>query len=393
MKKNLLEYVLGSLEVVQERKDSKGEKELDVKVMFQQADIVNQNNRRYRKELLQREISKIQTEIDSGKKTVWGHAFHPADGLGKAQDISHKWEKIWMEENGTCFGKITILSTEAGKNVQVLVKAGKLGISSRGFGSTTEKEKVIDGKKVKFLEVNDDYQMKTPGDFVVAPSVVGAGNVSEELIELESKLNGTETPKDKKREGNVKNKKKGFSLERLEEIMLDFFQRDDDFRGSFDDWKKKFALPIYAKNMVEEGLCSSVEEGLKMINAGVEKKEPRQKVMPKDVLWEARIAGKDPFKLAEEINANIDREIEEAKSDLTLEQRVEILSEAHNAGIDIHNPEQRAKVLESARKQKGKITIQVKPVSEAEKRGLLGGERIIAGYGTSLIEPKKNKGE
>lgn len=114
MKKHLLEFALGSLEVIEERKDSKGEKELDVKVMFQHADIVNGNNRRYGKGILEREIKRVQAEIDSGKKTVWGHAFHPQDGVGKAKDISHKWEKIWMEDDGRCFGKITILPTEAG---------------------------------------------------------------------------------------------------------------------------------------------------------------------------------------------------------------------------------------------------------------------------------------
>lgn len=391
MKKNLLEYAIGSLEVVEERKDSKGEKELDVKVMFQQADIINGNGRRYKKGLLEREIKKIQTQIDRGT-TVWGHAFHPSDGVGRPQDISHKWKKIWMEDDGTCFGKITVLPTEAGKNVGILIKKGKLGISSRGFGTTTEKEEVIDGKRVKFLDVNNDYQMKTPGDFVVSPSVAGAGNVNEELLLLESKLNGAEIPEDKKREDTVKKTKKGYSLERLEEIMLTFYQQDKDFRGSFDQWKEEYALPIYAKAMVEEGICESVEEGLKMINAGVEKKEPRRKITPKDVLFEAQIAGISAIELAKKINMNIAREAEEAKDDLTIEERVRILNEAHIAGVDTRNSEERKRVLETARKQKGKITIEKpEPLTEAEKRGRLGAERRLAGYGNSLIESKKNK--
>ena len=393
MKKNLLEFALGSLEIIEERKNDKGDKELAVNVLFQHGGIINSNGRLYRKELLQREIDKLQVEIDSGKNTVWGHAFHPQDGLGKAQDISHRWNKVWMENDGKCYGEITILPTEAGKNVQTLVRAGKLGLSSRGFGSTTEREDIIDGQKVKYLEINDDYSMKSPGDFVVAPSVIGAGNLNEEIVDLESQLNGALIPEDKKKEENVKNKKKGYSLERLEEIMLDFFKRDKDFRGSFAQWKEKYALPIYAREMKKQGICETVEEGLKMINAGVEKKEPRKKVLPKDVFIEAKIGGMSAIKMAEKINKNIDKEIEQAKNSLTIEQRVKILAEADNAGINIHDSEERKRVLETAKKQQGKVTVEKpKPISEAKRKELLMREKITAGYRNSLFEPEKNKG-
>lgn len=335
---------------------------------------------------MEREIKKIQDQIDSGT-TIWGNSFHPQDGLGKAQDISHKWKKVWLENDGTAKGILTIVPTEAGKNVSVLIKAGKLGISSRGFGSTTEKEKIIDGQKVKYLEIGDDYQMKTPGDFVVAPSVIGAGNLTEEISELEVRLNGAETSKDKEREGDLKNKKKGFSLESLDRIMLDFFQKDKDFRGSFEDWQNKYALPIYARAMVEEGLASNTEEALKMINAGVEQREPREKISPRDVFIEAQIAGISAVEMAEKINKNID---EEAKSILTVERKVKILREAKSAGIDIHNPEERKRVLEMARKQQIKVVIEkLKPLTEGEKKGLLARERMTAGYRNSLFEPEK----
>jgi len=381
MKKNLLEFALGRLEIIQERSDSKGEKELLVKVKWQEADIVNENNRRYGKGLLEREIKRVQAEIDSGKKTIWGHSLHPPDGLGKAEDISHKWEKIWMENDGTCYGEITLLSTEAGKNIQTLVKAGKLGLSSRGFGSFTEKEEMINGKMTKFKDINDDYKMETPGDFVVAPSVIGAGNLTEEIIDLESQLNGALIPK---------NKKKGFSLERLEEIMLSFFQRDKNFRGSFNDWKEKYSLPIYAKNMVEQGLFETTEEALRAINEGVEKREPRKKVLPKDFIFEAQIAGANPVEMAKRINAGIDKEIAEAKIDLTVEERVRALDEAHMAGIDIHNSEVRKKILLAAKKQKGGTIERPESLTESEKKILLAGEKRTAGIGSILcIEPKK----
>jgi len=71
------------------------------------------------------------------------------------------------------------------------LRGGKVGLSSRGFGTATQKEEDIDGKKVKFLDVNDDYGMVVPGDWVTSPSVrgAGAGGQAEAIMEIESELN------------------------------------------------------------------------------------------------------------------------------------------------------------------------------------------------------------
>jgi hypothetical protein len=98
---------------------------------------------------------------------------------------------------------LTLVDTTSGRDIKALIKSGKIGLSSRGFGNTVEKEKTIDGKTVKYLEVADDYKMETPGDFVVSPSVSGAGNVKEGLMILEEKLN-----KDEDQEPEIKPKKK-----------------------------------------------------------------------------------------------------------------------------------------------------------------------------------------
>jgi len=179
------------LEILEERvvDEKKDDRELDIKALWQHAGVININNRRYRKELLEREIGKTMNLIQTGE-SVWGLGFHPGDGLGKPQDISHVWTRVWMNPDGICKGTLTVLPTTLGKEIQVIMKSGRrIGLSSRGFGTTTEKEEMIDGKKTKFLDVNDDYDMKTPGDFVIAPSVLGAGNITEETYKLESKLN------------------------------------------------------------------------------------------------------------------------------------------------------------------------------------------------------------
>lgn len=186
-----LEYVLEDIEVLDERiiDEKSGDKEVDVKAKFQHAGIVNINTRRYRRELLEREIAKTMKLIEANEP-VYGLGYHPADGLGKPSDISHTWTKVWMNPDGVCEGELTILPTPLGKTIQTVIKGGrKLGISSRGFGTVTEKKEVINGEKVTFLDVNDDYDMKTPGDFVIAPAVPGAGNITKEMVILESKLN------------------------------------------------------------------------------------------------------------------------------------------------------------------------------------------------------------
>ncbi len=359
-------FEAGKIKILFEGKTEDGH--MNVLVPWIQAEEENLNKRIYPMALLQRETARVQKAVESG--TFIGTGDHPAGGMTDIATASHIVKKIWLDEDGKGQAEIRILPTTRGKNIMALIKGGgSLGISARGFGTIDEKTR----------RVQDDYKLQGI-DIVTNPSfkdaTFSAANVFES-VDFEPKK-------------AEKTNKEGYSLERLDEIMSDFFQRDNDFRGSFDDWKNQHALPIYAKNMVEQGICSSVEEALKMINAGVEKKEPRSKVLPKDVLWEARIAGKDPFKLAEEINANIAREVEEMKNDLTAEQRVKILSEAHNAGIDIHSTEERAKILETAKKQQGKITIKkVKPISEAKKKELLMREKTTAGFRNSLFEPEK----
>jgi len=210
----LLESFIVDATIVEERvvNEAKGDIELDVKTMWQRSGVKedgrlakNANNRYYPEALLKREIDKINERIKTGN-TVWGHPFHPKDGQGKSDDISHLWTKVWMNDSGICEGNLTILPTTSGKNIQTLVKAGKLGLSSRGFGTVTQKEEKVDDGTEKYLEVNDDFKLTTPGDWVPAPSVVGAGNLSEQISILESELNeGLDLINDKK-ENSKENK-------------------------------------------------------------------------------------------------------------------------------------------------------------------------------------------
>jgi len=213
----LFESLIAEVEILDEKIVNKitGDAELYIKVKkWQESDIINKNGRLYPEALLQREIDIMMERIEKGE-AIYGHPFHPRDGQGKTDEVSHKWTKVWMNEDGTCGGLITVLPTTTGKNIQVLLKSGPVGLSSRGFGTATEKEKVIDGVKTKYLRINDDYGMVVPGDWVTSPSVRGAKGQAEAIMEIESELN--------KGLDLIKNNDKGVTMKiTIEELRKDY---------------------------------------------------------------------------------------------------------------------------------------------------------------------------
>lgn len=156
-----------------EEKSRNENEPVKAEITFQVADVINANNRRYSRSVLEKAINKVNEKISSGQ-TVWGCGFHPSDGEGRVSDVSHKIERLWMEKSGTCKGLISILPTSVGKDAEVLARTGKVGISSRGSGTTTKKVEKVDDKEIAFEEVNEDFDLMSI-DFVLNPSVMGAG--------------------------------------------------------------------------------------------------------------------------------------------------------------------------------------------------------------------------
>lgn len=148
------------------------EKTMRVQMKWQHGNIINRNGRRYRSELLKREIDRIQEQVVSGE--IYGASYHPVGGDAEINDVSHIWNKVWIDEDGQCYGEATVLPTRTGKDAMVLIKHGRVGVSSRGAGTVTKKIDVVDGKKQAFDEVNDDFRLLSPGDFVLSPSVPDA---------------------------------------------------------------------------------------------------------------------------------------------------------------------------------------------------------------------------
>ncbi len=84
----------------------------------------------------------------------------------------------WQGDN--VMGKIKVLDTPSGQILKSLVKSGvKLGISSRGLGSTRREG----GKTI----VEDDFQLIC-FDFVQEPSTPGAFMMSEGKVRKEEEI-------------------------------------------------------------------------------------------------------------------------------------------------------------------------------------------------------------
>ena len=98
--------------------------------------IKNANGRIYEEKLLKRETDKFMDE-KIGNKVGWGELGHPEHSdinLSNAAIITESLE--WRGKD--LYGKAKVLDTPAGQTVKALMKAGKLGISSRGLGTVRE---------------------------------------------------------------------------------------------------------------------------------------------------------------------------------------------------------------------------------------------------------------
>jgi len=348
MKKNLIELLM-----------TEGQKkDTGVTVIWQKADTINNNGRLYPRNILEKEIKRINSKISSGE-TVYGQAFHPEDGFGRADKLTHEWKKVWMEPDGTCKGVISLLDTDVGKDIKAILSNGrKLGISSRGLGSTVEKE--IDGKKVKLI--GDDFKLLSPGDWVVAPSVSGAGNVEESLMLLEEKMN--ENNEDKEPENAEL-----FTEEELIEALKSQYEKEvakNSFFGSWEEWRLKNENYIRQelgfelnKELAEKekiyrlyteaklaGWNGTLEEfkqefsqkyGQKAVQKLEEKAEKKQKrtrpYQPRDLYLEAMIAGIPADEMARRLNEKEGLVVEEKKEQKPVREKINNLRKKYKPSI------------------------------------------------------------
>lgn len=145
--------------------------------ILQKADTLNQNGRIYPLKLLEREVRNYQKFIAENR--ALGELDHPDSSVVNLKNVSHLIKEAHMEGD-VVYGTAEILDTPSGKILQSLVESGvKLGISSRGVGSTK--------KQGDYHIVQDDFQLIC-WDYVSEPSTPGAFMIPEGKRINESEL-------------------------------------------------------------------------------------------------------------------------------------------------------------------------------------------------------------
>jgi len=147
----------------EERSLNASGQELILAGRLQKADTKNGNGRIYPKKILQREVENYRKLVS--EKRALGELDHPDSSVIELKNASHLVSFIEMK-NDEVIGKLRILDTPSGKIAKDLIRGGvKLGVSSRGLGSTKEQG----GETV----VQDDFQLIC-FDLVSEPSTTGA---------------------------------------------------------------------------------------------------------------------------------------------------------------------------------------------------------------------------
>jgi hypothetical protein len=154
----LEEFMPVRLELIEGRADGK----LVMRGEFARAGVATENKRLYTAPLWERELRRLDRALT--ERRVFGELDHPSDGRTQLQRVSHIVTGLRLE-NGVVIGEAEIMNTERGRDLKAILEAGaRVGVSSRGYGSTVTNDK---GQEV----VQEDYKLVT-FDFVAEPANV-----------------------------------------------------------------------------------------------------------------------------------------------------------------------------------------------------------------------------
>src|SRR5687768_11210855 len=133
--KLLVDSIPIQLQIVESGDSSK----LVVRGEYARGDRATANKRFYKTTLWERESGRLGPAI--AERKVFGELDHPADGRTSLSRCSHLITKLSVED-GVVIGEAEILDTQRGRDLQALLKSGaKVGVSSRGYGSTVTNDK------------------------------------------------------------------------------------------------------------------------------------------------------------------------------------------------------------------------------------------------------------
>ena len=155
-------FMIFEYEDVQPSKSSDGI--VTMKGIIQKAQQPNANNRIYPRPILEREDAKYQELIK--ERRALGELDHPDSPIVQLENVSHLvTETKW--EGDDLVGTVEVLDTPKGQILEKLINRDiKLGISSRGLGSTSRTNEGYD-------MVEDDFNLVCY-DMVSNPSTSGA---------------------------------------------------------------------------------------------------------------------------------------------------------------------------------------------------------------------------
>lgn len=161
-------------ELIVESRDKNGGR-LVLRGVLQKADTLNQNGRVYPLPILEREVRNYQKFIE--ERRAIGELDHPSTSVVELRNGSHIVTEATLED-GVVYGTIEVLDKlPMGKILAGYIEHGvKIGISSRGVGSTTNEG----GHQT----VNDDFQLIC-WDMVAEPSTPGAFMLNEGKVILD----------------------------------------------------------------------------------------------------------------------------------------------------------------------------------------------------------------
>lgn len=127
---------------------------------FARCGIATENKRVYPDRLWEREIRRLGKAMEG--RQLYGELDHPADGRTQLTRASHLLTNLEIKGN-IVIGEAEVMDTARGRDLKAILQAGgRVGISSRGYGSVAENDK---GESI----VQDDYRLVT-FDFVADPA-------------------------------------------------------------------------------------------------------------------------------------------------------------------------------------------------------------------------------
>lgn len=203
--KLLNEQCIAEAKIINE--DNNGVKRMFITGPFLQAVDKNRNGRIYPRGVIEREVNKFQTLIES--REAVGELSHPESIEINPDRAAILITELKMDGN-LAMGKAKVLSTPCGKILESLLSDGvRMGVSSRGTGNLCEDNTVA-----------DDYSMATI-DAVYMPSAqVAYSDAMYESVQYTSKW--------------VLNESTGLYVEKREKIAKaqEVFNKQVDKKGS-----------------------------------------------------------------------------------------------------------------------------------------------------------------